>query len=346
MSNALRRQAVSWMLQLAAAASGLSASAQEPAGAPETSFEQSAREAYAAGLDSFGRGAYAEAAGSFARADGLAASPNAKLMLGRCLRALDELPEAYRMLQDSVRAAESSDPVRYEKTAQAARAELQRLRSQLGLLTVYVHADSGPALLHVDGLPIPSSEWQTALPVRAGTVHVSLETGPGVIEHRSIEIGAGQRESLVIGSPPERAPAPAPAAAAPAPARRPPPEPPPPPQPSAAESNQTGVRTASYVAGGIGVVGLIAFGVLGSLSAVAFHELEEGCPVKSSCDPSLRSTAERGELEQTAANVSLVVGLTALATGAVLFVLSAPEVESPQLSLAAGPGGMRVQGAF
>lgn len=338
MSNAQRRQAVSWILQLvAAAAIGCSASAQ-PAAAEGP--EQAAREAYAAGLEEFSRDAYAEAARSFATADGLAKSPNTKLMLGRCLRSLGQLPEAYRALRDSVRLAEQ-DPARYEHTAEAARTELDELRDLLGQLTVYVHSAPSFALLHVDGLPIPSSEWRTPLPVRAGTVHVSLETGPGVIERRSVEIGAGQAESLVIGAPSQAGPvfekpARPPALEAAAPIL----------QPAAAESGATGLRTAGYVAGGIGVVGLLAFGVLGSLSTAAFHELEAGCPNKSGCDPSLRSTAERGELQQTAANISLVVGLGALTTGAVLFVLGTPADESSQLSLRAGPASARVQGAF
>lgn len=341
MSRAHRPQAVFWILQLvAAAAIVFSASAQEPVSTPEPRTEQVAREAYAAGLASFSRGAYAEAAGIFARSDSLAASPNSKLMLGRCLRMLDQLPEAYRVLSESVRLAQTSDPARYQKTADAARAELELLRNKLGLLTVYVHTNAGPAQLHVDGLPIPASEFQTPLPVRAGTVYVSLETAPGVIERRSLEIGAGQAETLVIGTPSEPAPVVVARAHQPAPAARPNP------QPSAAVTEHGELRTASYVAGGIGVLGLISFAVLGSLSAAAFTDLEESCPVKSQCDPSLRDTAERGELQQTAANVSLIVGVSALATGVVLFVLSEPGSERAPVSLAAGPTGLRVEGAF
>ena len=336
MAHAPRPQAVFWILQLvAAAAIAFSASAQEP-----QAREQAAREAYAAGLDSFARGAYAEAAGIFSRADSLAESPNAKLMLARCLLLLDQLPEAYRTLQDSLRLAATSDPERYQKTAEAARSELEQLRNQLGFLTVYVHTDPGPALLHVDGLPIPPNEWQTPLPVRAGTVYVSLETTPGSIERRSVEIGAAQTESLVIGTLSQAAPPALPPAAS-LPARRTTPGA----QPSAADSD-TSLRTASYVVGSVGVLGVIAFAVLGSLSASAFSELEESCPIKARCDPSLRPTAERGELEQTAANVSLVAGLSALATSAVLFVLSEPSSERPAVSVAAGPAGVRVEGAF
>ncbi|HKU45068.1 MAG TPA: hypothetical protein VJR89_43210 [Polyangiales bacterium] len=327
----LHQQAVALVLQLVAATAMLGIAAAQPA---PVSSESGAREAYSVGLDAFGRGAYGEAARAFARADALAESPNAKLMLGRCLREQGQLTEAYRTLHASLSLAERGAAARYAKTAAAAREELDALRKQLGFLTVYVHAEGAPAFLHVDGLPVPPNEWQTPLPVRAGTVAVSLETTPGVIERRTIEVGAGQAATLVIGTPVGFVPAPLPKAA-----------------PASAVQQADGatppLRVASYVIGGAGVLGVVAFGVLGSMSAAAFDELEERCPVKADCDPSLRSLTERGELEQTAANVSLVAGLSALATAVTLFTLSEPESrERERVSVSAGPLGVHVEAAF
>lgn len=296
---------------------------------------RTARATYAAGVAAFQRGAFAEAAALFARADDLSSSPNAKLMLGRCLRQLDRPTEAYRALAESVRQAEATDPMRYAKTRTAAIAELELIREQVGLLTVFVHAGRGPAYLHVAGQPIPRREWQTPLPVRPGTVKLSLETLPGVIEHREVEILAGQTATIVIGTPSgldtaaELGRTGRPALAS-----------------GGAGATASSLRVASYIVGGTGAAGLIAFGVLGALSKSAFEELEDACPNKLRCDPDLAPVAERGEIMQTTANIALAVGAAALGIGVGLFVISGDGVESQpsRTVIAVSPLGVGVRG--
>lgn len=297
-----------------------------------------ARDAYSAGLAAFARGAYNEAAREFTRASGSTTSPNAKLMLGRCLHQLQQLPEAYRVLITIVRPPEALDP-RYGQTRSAAEDELRVLRSQIGILTVYVRADDRSALLHVDGQPIRPTEWNSALPVRPGVVRLSLETASGVIERREVEIGAGQRASIVIGSPEDMAegeavqqPATKPMAAKSV-VRRPvaaraetieAPQPGPL-EPSVASSpGPSALRIGSYIAGGTSALSFVAFGILGTLSTANFAKLEAGCPNRSACDASLESIAARGHTQQVLANVALIAGATTFVAGAVMFVVSEP----------------------
>ena len=74
-----------------------------------------------------------------------------------------------------------------------------------------------------------------------------------------------------------------------------------------------------YVAAGVGVAGIVAFGVLGAMSNARFRQVGQ----RLSDAHELRSRAEdhatQGRTYQTLANVSLGVGIAALAAGVVLW---------------------------
>lgn len=337
------RGAANWavlqLLAAAAVAGAVSAQAAPLLLPPVDESERAdARDAYSAGLMAFARGAYTVAAREFTRANGLSSSPNARLMLGRCLHQLQALPEAYRALITIVRPPEALDP-RYAQTRSAAEDELRVLRSQIGILTVYVRTNDKAALLHVDGQQIQPAEWNSALPVRPGVVRLSLETAPGVIERREIELGAGQRSSLVIGAPDDPDPRVLTADVATKPiaikrvprrpfaARVPVIEAPPPvaAEPAGPSSpGHAGLRIGSYIAGSTSALSFIAFGILGTLSAANFAKLEDGCPDRNACDVDLQTIAARGHTQQVLANVALISGASTLVLGAVMFVLSEP----------------------
>jgi hypothetical protein len=335
-------------LQLIAAvtvAAPVSAEPRSPSPVATDTERADARQAYNLGLAAFARGAFSDAAREFSRADQLSSSPNAKLMLGRCLRQLQQLPEAYRVLVSIVRPPEAFDP-RYAQTRAAAEDELRVLRSQIGILTVYVRAHDRSALLHVDGQQIQPSEWNAALPVRPGVVKLSLETAPGQIERRELEIGAGQRASIVIGSPDEvnasfsvegspraaKASVPRPVAASAQAIEAPPPvaaDSEPATESSAAPS---GLRVASYIAGGTSAVSFVAFGIFGTLSAANYAKLEDGCPNRGACSADLETFAARGRMEQTLANVALAVGASTFVAGAIMYIASDPPAPKSERS--------------
>ncbi len=312
--------------------------------------QRRARELYASGVAAFQRGSFDEALAYFERADDLTSSPNIKLMLGRCLRQVDRPADAYRTLLASVRESERAEPLRYAKTRTAALAELELIRSRIGLLTVYVHAGRGPAYLHVAGQPISRDQWHTALPVEPGAVRLSLETLPGLIEHREIEIVAGQTASITIGTPTADSPGEVSDVSEPrAPSELAPPRATHAATTTPAEGADTAsaLRTASYVLGGTGVVGLAAFAVFGTLSTAAWNELDAKCPIKTRCDAGLEPVAKRGQTLQTGANIALAAGSAALAIGLGLFVFSATEETAPRgVSVAVTPLDVQLRGNF
>jgi hypothetical protein len=103
------------------------------------------------------------------------------------------------------------------------------------------------------------------------------------------------------------------------------------------------LRPLSYAAAGIGGAGIVTFGVLGALSNAQFAKLDEGCPTRSQCSSALKANADRGQTYQTLANVSLGIGVAALAAGVVLWVLALPD-EHAQLTLT--PHSVQLTGAF
>jgi hypothetical protein len=356
-------------LQLAAAALPLLASAQSGSNLTppvDVTDRADARDAYSAGLAAFARSDYRGAAREFTRAIGMSASPNAKLMLGRCLRQLQQLPDAYRVLSSIVKPAEKPDP-RYAKTRAAAEDELRVLRTQVGILTVYVRARDTSARLHVNAQPVAPVDWNSPIGVQPGIVRISLETAPGEIERREVEIIAGQRTSVVIGVPEDlgesldadassvksiaskgtRPMARGEAVEAPAPdtAHYPP------------RTGPSGLRIASYMAVGTSAASFIAFGILGTLSATNYAKLEDGCPNQRACEADLSSIAARGHTQQILANVALAIGATTFAAGAAMFIMSQPGDKNeerpipsarrgtaPRAALAITPGGIALRG--
>jgi hypothetical protein len=91
------------------------------------------------------------------------------------------------------------------------------------------------------------------------------------------------------------------------------------------------------------VLGVASFVVFGALSNAQFSDLEQGCPDRHACSPSLRTHQTRGQSYQTVANVSLGVGVAALGTGVALWILGAPKNST---EVAVGPTGVAVRGAF
>jgi hypothetical protein len=108
------------------------------------------------------------------------------------------------------------------------------------------------------------------------------------------------------------------------------------------ESRGQTARSMGYVAAGVGVAGIVAFGVLGSMSNAQFNKLDSACPTHMNCDPALEAHATQGRTYQALANVSLGVGIAALAAGVVLWVIGLPDEQRPASSASAP----RLSGTF
>jgi hypothetical protein len=302
-----------------------------PAHAADSDAQTHAREEYAAGVAAFQRGDHEQARAHFSAADAAFPSPNVKLMLGRALLRLGQPVAAHQVLTAAVREAHAEGSgQRYEQAADAASEELQQLAPHLATINVRVEDPSGDATLRVAQREIPREAWRDPIVSEPGSIEVALAGASGRRDVKLLELSAGAAATLVMRVP-EAPPPTAALATAPAPAKLPA-------APAQAVSNESRGQTArsmGYVAAGVGVAGIVAFGVLGSLSNAQFDKLESACPTRMNCDAALQDHATQGRTYQALANVSLGVGIAALAAGVVLWVIGLPDEQRPASSASA-----------
>jgi hypothetical protein len=186
------------------------------------------------------------------------------------------------------------------------------------------------AKLTLNGREVDRRRWKGPLAADPGPLTVVLQAPDGRRAEHSVTLEAGVAAALELklSLPPAE---PEPVAAAPEPETR---------RVVISSGTNEGMRTAAYVAGGVGIAGLGAFAVLGILSNGKFDDLQEGCPMRVECDPALQDTADSGKGLQTGANIGLLVGAVGVTAGIVLFVLSVEE-ERTEVTVGAGHIGVR-----
>jgi hypothetical protein len=278
-------------------------------------------------------------------------SPNAHLELARALRDSGELSEAWvefwRASETATRLAPNDE--RYAKTAEAATSEREDLATKLAFVDISVGHAPADMSLNVGGRIVPPEDAGAPVVVPPGPVDVVVTNSAGVeLARKTVTavVGKTTAVSLEAQAPPTAA-ATASAGLAMSEEEKPSGEEPrtPPPPVALPPADRTKLRPYSYVAAGIGVAGIATFTVLGLLSNSTYNDLKSACP--AGCPPGKQSEIDRGVTEQTVANVGLGVGLTGLAAGVTLFLLSRP-APGPAVStgLVVGPGYLGMRGAL
>jgi hypothetical protein len=267
---------------------------------------------YRNGMKAFQAKRFDDALAAFEKSYDTVRSPNSRLMIGRTLAALERFGEAYDALQATVRDAEeaSATDAKYQKTVDAAKNELKDLEGKVGFVNVELRGAGEGDRVKVAGRERSASELAEPIAVTPGSVSVVLVSASGEETERSVDVDAGETETVALGQ--------------------------------AAESMETdegtpdsdtdteataevdtskmNTKTLAYVAGGIGIAGMVTFGVFGIMNNGKFDDLEERCPNRV-CPADLEEDADTGQTYQTIANIGLVVGVVGLGTSAALFLL-------------------------
>jgi hypothetical protein len=298
--------------------------------------QEQAQARFARGKDHYEAGEYPAAIDEFTASFGIVASPNARLYRARCLLRLGKTVEAYAEYgRTMVQALElGKQEVRYQRTAEAATQERKELEGQLAFVRATVHRPQARTRLFVNGEEIRRTAWGEPIPVVAGTVELELATPDLPSQTETLELAPGSSQELVldVGERPEQV-----ATAGPPRVESPPDEAP----PARAESGS--LMPYVYVSAGVGVVGVAAFAVLGTMSKRDFERLESSC-TDGNCPPSQADVIERGRREQIGANVSLAIGAVGLATAATLWLIDGTEERDPSVGLGLMPTGAFVWG--
>lgn len=278
---------------------------------------------------------------------GIVKSPGTRLRIVRALIELKRDVDAHRegvLGRAEAVAASASDP-KFSPVVEQYDAALEELQPRVALVMVGVEGGAEGAALTVDGEPLAGELWAQPFAVAAGRHRVEVTRG-GETLAGDVEAVVGQVQTVTLGAPAdEPAEEAAPAVA-------------PPPQLEAAEDDGGGGYdgpdrvTMGVLAGSVGVIGFVNFGIFGMLSNGQLTRLEDACPDRR-CDPSLQAEADTGSTYNTVANVGLVFGVVGVAAGAGLIVWDLLDPEASEVAagprvtdVAFGPGSISVTGQF
>lgn len=165
-------------------------------------LEARAQERYQTGREHYRTGDFDAAREAFATSLQWVDSPNTRMYLGRSLRQLGRLAEAYATLDRAAADAEErarTEP-RYALTQQTARSEADALLPMVARLVVRVEGDPEGVRVTVNGQELPRGVWGRAVPMEAGGARI-LVTGDGVREvSRQVELHGGQTEEVEVSA--------------------------------------------------------------------------------------------------------------------------------------------------
>jgi hypothetical protein len=231
---------------------------------------------------------------------------------------------------------------KYASTGESAEAELLELRKRIAAISIDVKGDTPEVTVFVGSRQVPRERWRNVA-LAPGNVDVSARLPGGRRAWQAVEVRQGELVKVELDLTPDAPPT----AAGTSPAGTGDTT-----EPGGEQDPGTGrahkLRPWAYVAGGVGVVGLVTFGVFGAMSRSTYSDLEDSCP-DGVCPPERQDDIDKGKTQQTIANVGLAVGVIGLGAGVALFVIDEKQSSGQtrrRLQVGAGPGSISVRGSF
>ncbi len=241
------------------------------------------------------------------------------------LHLVDTLPDAQKQ--------------RHAQRADIAKGQKKTLAPDVPTLTITVPKDAPPDLrVTRDGTEMASASLGVALPVDPGEHVIVTTVGAGPKREQRVTVEKREKKSLEVqwNSPSAGAPTGTATASAP--------------PDGALNTGPSGQRIGAYVAGGVGLAGLVLGGVTGGLALGDKGTVDANCPNKV-CDDAGSKALESGRTMGLLSTVGFAVGAAGVA-GAVILFLTEPKPNKPSpavgVSLDVGPGGgmLRLKGTL
>ena len=305
----------------------------QPRPAPAAPAATDAAKQYEAGVALFDAKNFEGALVSFRQALDATGSPNARLYVARCLMALSRPVEAYDELAITAReaAARAESEPKYAQTRDAAAAELVLLEPKIGKLVIALADAPAGAAVTLDGAPVAASRLGAPIVVAPGNRVVEVTTPSRPKERREIVVGGGETKTIAVSF--QRSAGSADPTA-------------PPVVPD--EPRGGAVRTLGFVTVGVGVAGMVVFGVTGALSNNKFKTLEDECGSQRCTDPKYGDVVDSGKTLELVSNIGLIGGIVALAGGGAMILFGGPSEPAAGGSVAISPDGgvLRYRGTF
>lgn len=323
--------------------------AQPAPAAPSEAQVKEATTHFKKGSDLFGIKKYSQALEEFRKSYAAVQSPNSHLYVARSLAALGKHREAYLEFDLVIAEADARAKTeeKYAPTRDTAKLERDELNSKLAFVTVNVTGPAEGARLTVAGVDVPQDRWGKPIPVTPGSVDVMLDMANKTPVTRMLTLKAGAKEDVTLetkvaiassggggtdgaggtdggggtdGS-------------------------------GGAPTKSSPLRPVAFVAAGLGVAGFALFGVMGSMSNSTYGDLKTLCGGEQACPTDKVGQAsdlvDKGHMQQTLANVGLIVGAVGVAAAVPLFIISFKKPKpAPTTGLFIGPGQAIYRGTF
>jgi hypothetical protein len=298
----------------------------------QTTVAQRAEQLFREGRDAVDRSDYTTGCAKFAESLRLTQRPGPLLNLANCEEHQGRFVSALAHWTDGIALLPAND----ERVA-AARQRVEALSRRIPRITI-VLASSAPqgAKVTLDGAPVSRAALGVPQPADLGE-HVVVAAAPGHSDARStLVLGEGERREItvtpgmpVVASLPTPAPAPIVA--------------PPPP-------SSDGARTAGFVIGGVGLVGVAVGSITGGMTIGKKSTVDEECDANRCTGQTAQSAANAGKTLSTVSTVAFIAGGVGLAVGVVLVLTSGPRRAPTTATLGAMPlpggGGLSLGGSF
>ncbi len=289
-------------------------------------FAEPSKQQFAAAQNLYDEKSYERALAQFEKLAAETASPNAELYVARCLRELGRFPQAYEQMRVALRdaSAKADQDPRYERTRDAAAAELATLEAKIAKVVIAVADPPSGLAVTLNGAPLPADKLGVPFATAPGEgVIVARAPGKKDVETR-VALRAGESRTVALSfhdveiATKPNAPAPLPVAAA---------------------KTGGGARFAGYFVVGVGVAGFATFAGAGIVSNNKYAALKQDC-ADGSC-PTRASQIQSGKSFDTIADVGLGVGIAGVLVGTAMIAFGGPKEAAPSgsaWSLTPGPG--------
>jgi tetratricopeptide (TPR) repeat protein len=283
---------------------------------------RAARQLAEEGGQLYDEGKYADAVDRLRRAYELVPAPTIAVLEAQALIRLGRLVDAAERYEEAIRFPLGPDAGdAFRQAAQDARAALDKLQARIPQLVVVVRGatrDTAGLEVTVDGKPMPLALLGVRRPTDPGR-HRVVASLPGALSHAvQITLAEGEQRQVIL----------IPAAAAPEPEGKPA-------GVSQAEAPASGggttQRTMSYVAFGVGGVGLATGVFAGAVMLSKKATLDEQCSKQAGqmvCGAAQQETLDAFHSWKTVSWVGYGVGLAGAGVGLVLLLLAPSEPES------------------
>lgn len=315
--------------------------------AVDDNTRNAARSLAGQGKEAFEQADFEHARDLFHRAYTLVPAPTIALYEGRALTKLRRFVEAEEAFMRAARTtldAESPEPFR--KAVRDAEDDLAALQVKMPKVTIVTSGAgaSDPALtVSLDGRPLKSALLGVEMPVDPGTHTLSAVAPGGAPTQVSFTAAEKQRQKveLVVQAGGKAAPAIAPIVKPEAPHE-------PPPRESAPSPWHA---RSGFIAGGVGVAGVVTGIVTGLMAGSRYKEAERECPEQHCVQGGAGwDKVESFRTLRTVSTVGYIVGGLGIAAGTTL-LLTAPRkstasAQAKSVNIWVGPASVGLLGAF